>query len=237
MPALAPSPLRDQLLVAVLLATIAWGADSSGLDQLLANAAYDPVLQAFPARGSNLLQLVGHRLAKSAVWIVWCLLLATSIASLRVAALARWRHVLWATTAAMAAGPAVVTLLKLVTAQRCPWDLVEFGGHAAFRSGWLVSRAEAGRCFPGGHAAGGFSLVSIYFAGVALAAARLRAAGLLAGVGAGVAFSAVRMVQGAHFLSHNLWSAFVVWTVAALIFALLLPARRAVPAAVRMGAA
>ncbi|RPH44744.1 MAG: phosphatase PAP2 family protein [Burkholderiales bacterium] len=216
-------PLRTHLLVATLIATLAWGADASGLDHLLASAAFDPELGTFPARASASLELFGHRLAKSAVWLVWFGLLATALASLRLTALEPWRRVLWATTGAMAAGPAVVTLLKGVTGPRCPWDLVAFGGQASVATAWLVDRAEAGRCFPGGHASGGFSLLALYFAGVAVGAPRLRAAGLAAGLGAGLAFSAVRMLQGAHFLSHNLWAAFVVWTVAVAVFAIVYP--------------
>jgi len=219
----APFPLRAHLLVAVLLALLAWVAHATDLDHLLAQAAFDPVQRTFPGRDWKLLGLVGHQLAKSAVWIVWFVLFAVSVASLRLASLAPRRRVLWATTAAMAAGPALVSTLKLYTGPRCPWDLADFGGTAVATSDWLVRSAEAGRCFPGGHASGGFSLLAIYFAGVMLAAPRLRRVGLVAALGAGVAFSAVRMVQGAHFLSHNLWSAFFVWTVAMMIFALAHP--------------
>lgn len=219
----APFPLRAHLLVAMLLALLAWAAHATDLDHLLAQAAFDPVQRTFPARDWKLFGLVGHELAKSAVWIVWFVLFAASLASLRLASLAPWRRVLWATTAAMAAGPALVSTLKLYTAPRCPWDLAEFGGTTVATSDWLVRSADAGRCFPGGHASGGFSLLAIYFAGVMLADPRLRHAGLVAGFGAGFAFSAVRMLQGAHFLSHNLWSACVVWTVAMVIFALAHP--------------
>ena len=221
--AASPFPLNPNLLVAALLAVLAWAAQATELDHLLAQAAFDPVLRTFPARDWRLLGLVGHQLAKSAVWIVWFVLFAASIASLRLASLAPRRRVLWTTTAAMAAGPAIVSTLKLFTGPRCPWDLAEFGGHASVATEWLVRSAEAGRCFPGGHASGGFSLLALYFAGVMLAAPRLRLAGLVAGFGAGFAFSAVRMVQGAHFLSHNLWAACVVWTVAMVIFALAHP--------------
>jgi membrane-associated PAP2 superfamily phosphatase len=219
----APFPLRAHLLVAVLLALLAWTAHATALDHLLAQAAFDRVQQTFPARDWRLLGLLGHQLAKSAVWIVWFVLFAASIASLRLASLAPRRRVLWTTTAAMAAGPALVSTLKLYTGPRCPWDLAEFGGHAVATSDWLVPSAEAGRCFPGGHASGGFSLLAIYFAGVMLADPKLQLAGLVAGLGAGFVFSAVRMVQGAHFLSHNLWSAFFVWTGAMVIFALAHP--------------
>ena len=38
------------------------------------------------------------------------------------------------------------------------------------------------------------------------------------GVAAGVGFSVVRILQGAHFLSQTLWSAALLWFLAALFF-------------------
>ena len=173
-----------------------------------------------------MLELLGHRLAKSAVWIVWFVVLGAAIASHRVAAIAPYRRVLWATVAAIALGPLLVSLLKGVTGPRCPWDLVEFGGQSPPSAALFVRPAQAGRCFPSGHASGGYALFALYFAGAALGAARLRWVGLCLGLAAGTAFGAVRIVQGAHFLSHNLWSAAVAWGAAALVFAIAFPPRR-----------
>ena len=70
----------------------------------------------------------------------------------------------------------------------------------------------AGRCFPAGHAAAGFSFVGGYFA---LARDTPRAArwwlavalvmGLLLGLG--------QQMRGAHYMSHTLWTAWLCWTV------------------------
>ena len=109
-----------------------------------------------------------------------------------------------------------------ISAFHCPWDLKSFGGFADYGSGWFVSPVQAGRCFPSGHAAGGFSLVALMFAGIAADHTRLRTIGLVAALCAGTAFSVVRIAQGAHFLSHNLWSAAIDWCAAALVFAPLL---------------
>jgi len=55
--------------------------------------------------------------------------------------------------------------------------------------------------------------VTFYFAGLALGRPALARAGLWLGLAAGLTFSLARMAQGAHFLSHNLWSALVCWVV------------------------
>lgn len=213
-------------LVACALVALAVASTVSGLDDAIALAAYDPATATFPARGWALLELVGHRLARSALWVAWFVLLAASLAAGRVAALAPYRRALWATTAAFALGPMVVSLLKSVTGPRCPWDLIEFGGPWPPAIAVFTGTTGAGHCFPSGHASGGYALLSVHFAGSALGDERLRVGGLWLGLLAGSAFGAVRVVQGAHFLSHNLWSAAIDWAVAALVFAIAYPPHR-----------
>lgn len=206
--------------IPAMLALTAMTMHLSGLDDAITESVYERGLSRFPVRDWAAIELIGHRVAKSAVFVVWFLLLAAAVAAQSVQRLARYRTLLWATALAMAVGPTVVALLKDVNAIHCPWDLKRFGGSADVASAWFVTPADAGRCFPAGHAAGGFSLAALYFAGVASGCARLRRAGLLLAIGTGLTFSAVRVIQGAHFASHNLWSAAIDWSGAALVFAL-----------------
>lgn len=203
---------------------------AAGLDDWLEAAFFDPISAGFPARQWAMLETLGHRVAKSAVWGVWLLILSLAAASSFAPRLRAYTGLLWTTVFAMAIGPAIVVVLKSLNSYRCPWDLVQFGGVARASSDWFVSRINAGRCFPSGHAAGGFSLIALCFAGMALGHPGLRRAGLVAALAAGSVFSVVRMAQGAHFLSHNLWSAAIDWCAAALVFApsLMLRPRRGV---------
>jgi len=213
-------------VVPACLALAALIARASGLDDRLAAAFFDPAAAGFPARQWALLEMLGHRVAKSAVWGLWLLLLASAAASLFVPRLRAHGALLWTSVAAMAVGPVLVVTLKGINSHRCPWDLARFGGYAQATSDWFVSRIEAGQCFPSGHAAAGFCLIAVYFAGVALGRPGLARAGLIVAIAAGCTFSAVRMAQGAHFLDHNLWSAAIAWGAAALTFAPLLLARQ-----------
>lgn len=205
--------------VPALLATIALFLHYSGWDQRISAALFDPGLQQFPARQWPGFDLLGHRIAKSIVFGLWFVLLGAALAAPKIERLRAHRSLLWASVAAMAIGPTVVVALKSLNSIHCPWDLKPFGGTADFTYDWFVSAADAGRCFPGGHAAGGFSLAALYFAGWALDHATLRRAGLAATLIAGVVFSAVRVMQGAHFVSHNLWAAAIDWSTAAIVFA------------------
>ena len=228
----APEHLTRFLVVHALLIPVAFAAAavavrSTGIDAHLSAYFFDPATNAFPARASIALELVGHRLARSAVVALWLTLLAFALAAPLMEEVQAVRAVLWTTLAAMVLGPALVTLLKNINSIQCPWNLKQFGGYAEIGGRWFVAASGAGHCFPSGHAAGGFSLIALRFAGIAAGNARLRALGLAAALIAGTAFSAVRIVQGAHFLSHNLWSAAIDWCAAALAFTPLLASRHA----------
>jgi membrane-associated PAP2 superfamily phosphatase len=210
------------LLIPGTLALAALLAHNNGIDHALTAFFYDAAQTRFPAHASSALELFGHRFAKTAVTMVWLVLLA-AVCSTYV--WPRWRPqwtanraALWSAATGMALGPIIVVGLKGLNAYHCPWDLIEFGGGAAFTSGWFVSAAEVGYCFPAGHAASGYCLVALYFLACELnkpAAARLA---LWATVLVGASFSIIRIAQGAHFLSHTLWSAAICWFIAALAF-------------------
>ena len=61
-------------------------------------------------------------------------------------------------------------------------------------------------------------MLSLYFAGWALGRPAWRWGGLALGLGAGLGFSAVRVLQGAHFLSQTVWSAALLWFLGAVVF-------------------
>lgn len=208
------------LIIPTLFALTAVAAQGLGLDERIASALFDPISVQFPAHAWVLLDALGHRAAKSALIVGWVLLLLLAFASHWDTRVDRMRPVLWATVTAMAIGPTLVVSLKSINSIHCPWDLKEFGGAAYATHDWFVATSESGRCFPGGHAAGGFSLVALYFAGAAAEHKALQRWGLVSALGVGSTFSVIRIVQGAHFLSHNLWAAAIDWGSAAAVFAL-----------------
>jgi membrane-associated PAP2 superfamily phosphatase len=66
------------------------------------------------------------------------------------------------------------------------------------------------RCFPSAHASSGYSLLALYFLWLERSRRRARL-GLLAGIGMGLLFGIAQQARGAHFLSHDVWSAMMVW--------------------------
>lgn len=81
----------------------------------------------------------------------------------------------------------------------------------------LPDGAEFGQCFPGGHSSGGFAQVASYY--VLKQYHRPYAKfGLLFGIGLGAIFGLAQELRGAHFISHDLWSLAIAWTMASLLY-------------------
>jgi len=76
---------------------------------------------------------------------------------------------------------------------------------------------RSGHCFPAAHASSGYALVALYFVFRERSTVLARA-GLWIGILCGVVFGAAQQARGAHFVSHDLWSAFIVWVIAASVY-------------------
>jgi membrane-associated PAP2 superfamily phosphatase len=149
--------------------------------------------------------------------------LATWALSFKVARLTPWRREALYVFVAIAASTALVGTLKVLTNVDCPWDLSGFGGDRPYVA--LFSDRPAylprAQCFPGAHSSSGFALMSLYFA--LRGRHRLAARWALAlGLCVGIAFSIGQQARGAHFLSHDLASAALVWGVLLALYARLL---------------
>lgn len=117
---------------------------------------------------------------------------------------------------AMIASTSLVGLLKSQSEHACPWNIVEIQNQTVTWSKHIVG---LGKCFPGGHASAGFSLIALYFAyrKTHPQAARIF---LVVGLSIGAIMSGVQMVRGAHFLSHNLWALWWTWAVDLVIYSI-----------------
>ncbi|MGC4074573.1 MAG: phosphatase PAP2 family protein [Nibricoccus sp.] len=127
----------------------------------------------------------------------------------------------------LASGPALIGIGKAVTNIFCPSEITRYGGDVSYVRVFECyppgqRPARRGRCFPAGHASGGFALLSL--AGLA----RTRR-GQLLGAGSGLALGSImglyQMLKGAHYLSHTIVTAVVTW----LLFLLWLRVARLFP--------
>lgn len=203
-----------QLAVATGLAVLFLVLEyDTALDDNVSRLFYSPSLHGFPLRDSVWLEWLNHRLGKYTVTAAGLWLLASG--------LYRRDSRRTFTAGMMMLATAAVSLLKARSAHSCPWDIAAYGGSADHfpTLAAIPLNAGPGHCFPGGHASAGFALMALYFYWQPLHPARARMA-LWGGVLAGMLMGLGQIARGAHFLSHNLWSGWVVWLVCVAGFAL-----------------
>ncbi|MDT4809456.1 PAP2 superfamily protein [compost metagenome] len=206
------------LLVMALLLLV----DIPRLDFALANLFYDPHT-GFIGRHSAFLEDVLHDRAKQAVILLGVLAVAGFVASLLPTRLRPLRRPLGYLVLALGLSTAIVTPLKAVTAVQCPWSLAQFGGVEPYSPllGHHAFVDKPGRCWPGGHASAGFSLLALYFV-LRDRRPRLARGALVGALALGSLFSLGRMMQGAHFLSHNVWTLLFDWMISLVCYRLVL---------------
>ena len=217
-------PLGQALLLLASAILLLLLFEHTSLDLEIARRLYDPELGQFPWRHHWLFNHVLHHGLKQVSY-------GAVAAALYFCHLGWKGELSWLPRRnALLAGcgmlliPLGTTLLKSLTQRHCPWDLLEFGGFAPYLP--LLAPApegiKAGECFPAGHASAGFLWI-VWGMALRPAGPRLARYGLLAGLGLGTLMGVARMIQGAHFLSHTLWSLWFAWAVS-LGLALLLKA-------------
>ncbi len=212
---------RQLLLLTAMAAGLLALFQFTELDMRLAALAFDPVQQRFPLQTHWFLSTVLHHGMKQFSYLATAAALVVCWLGHR--GRLNWlpQRSAWLAASGMILIPLCTTLLKMLTNRHCPWDIVEFGGFAPHLGLFDTAPAglKRGQCFPAGHASAGF-LWLVW--GVALAGAGRRIArlALVGGLLLGAVMGAGRMLQGAHFLSHTLWSAWLAWAISVGLSAL-----------------
>lgn len=202
-------------VVALLLAL-----ETTAIDAAISGWFFDPVAGVFPLRYDSFLEVFAHQWMKQLVIVVACCVIAMCLLSFVLPELKPQRRLLLFLSLSLTLAPLAVVLLKAASARHCPWDLLDYGGFAPHLT--LFDAAPPGltpgHCFPAGHASTGFCLMAFYFACRATGRPRLARIALAAGVIGGFALGLGRVAQGAHFVSHVLWSGLTCWVVIVALY-------------------
>lgn len=101
---------------------------------------------------------------------------------------------------------------KELTHVDCPWDLLRYGGENPYLKLFdpHPGNYKYGKCFPAAHAGVGHTFVALYFF-LAIIRPEWKWYGLAVGVTLGFIFGITQQIRGAHFLSHDVWTAAVCW--------------------------
>lgn len=230
---------RNNLVFPLLFGLVVFATfDLTRLDIMLSNLLYDPVAGHFPLGESHLFEKITHNWARIIPnWTGEFAIIGTLLSFVWPALqyrpdsrLTRWvgrsrgatalqffsRHRLdfLFVVVAFALSTGMIHFLKSHTSIYCPVETTLYGGVQAqvewFRNFNLWHEAGAGRCWPGGHASSGFSLLALYFVARRYRwqhSQRLLVAILLLGT----IYGTTRVLQGWHFMSHTFWAGLVVW--------------------------
>jgi membrane-associated PAP2 superfamily phosphatase len=204
----------------------------SGLDLGFSDFFYDFDAGRWLFKNSWWTEQLIHRGGRKLILFIALASLAAWALSFRLEKLRRWRRAALYLTLAIGVGTGLVAFGKAAINRHCPWDYDRYGGPVPY-SGLFEPAPPGctrGNCFPAGHASGGFSLMSSYF--IFYGRSRGRAiAGLLAGLALGSLFGFGQVARGAHFVSHNLWTAAVCWFSALALYQWVFHGRLLVPGA------
>lgn len=108
----------------------------------------------------------------------------------------------------------LIGILKAYSIHACPWNMV----HTTTKGFIWVYSSNHGHCFPGGHASTGFALITGYFV-YRIVQPKLAYFYLFSGLFLGFMMGWGQMMRGAHFLSHNLWTGWIILTLNVIIYA------------------
>ncbi|WP_373069635.1 phosphatase PAP2 family protein [Sulfurimonas sp.] len=111
--------------------------------------------------------------------------------------------------------PLTVGVLKKITNTPCPKNIERYNGNypnvKVFDAYPKIFKQECKiRCWPAGHASGGFALLSLYFLFKNL---KNKKYALLFGLLVGWSMGIYKMLIGDHFMSHTLVTMFLAWII------------------------
>ena len=187
------------------------------VDLTIARWFFDDVRRVFPLANDWLLKTVLHDEARMLSAVTALALLGVAVTTWftrKPRTLHAYREPLMYVAMATVVGAAIVGLAKHFSSHACPWDLAMFGGSAPYHPLLAAHAAlpNVDGCFPAAHPLAGYAWLAVGFALYPLARRRAWQAWALA-LTLGTLLGAVQIARGAHFLSHVLWSAWVVWAV------------------------
>ncbi len=208
------------LLPFLLLVMATFLLDIWQFDLTLADTWYFLEGSNWQLRNSWLLEKLLHKGGRMLVGVMLLSVLALLGGTWKMPNLRHYRHGMLYLFVAVALSLGLVSLFKSLTHISCPWDLFRYGGSQPYVSmDNALFGAGHGKCFPAGHASGGYAWVALYFVCLKYWP-QWRLAGLGLGLLLGFAFGLAQQLRGAHFPSHDIWTLAICWYSALVVYQL-----------------
>jgi membrane-associated PAP2 superfamily phosphatase len=212
--------MRLHLWVPLLvLAAVILAIAIAGLDWRIAHGLYSWEGDRWLLKREFITETVIHKFGRNASTMAWLGVLCAWAATYRRPALAAWRTPLAYLALSILLSTLLISLTKSWTNMDCPWDIIGLGGSRPYLGLFEARPHELphNACFPAGHASGGYAWMALYFFFL-MTRPQWRAYGLAIGILAGLTFGIGQQLRGAHFLSHDLWTAAICWVCALTLY-------------------
>lgn len=207
--------LTHAALPAALLLVLTLITEFTSLDVWLANHFFDFESRQWLGGESWWANELLHKRGRDLIALIAIAALLGLLLSWVSARLRPWRRACAYAVLCILLSTGLVFLGKKYSNVDCPWDLALYNGNRPYVHIFAdkPDDIDRGRCFPGGHSSGAFSLMFLYFL-LRDRQRRLAFAGLGFAIALGSLYAFGQWTRGAHFLSHDIWSAFIAWFVA-----------------------
>jgi len=217
--------LMSLFVVALLLSVVfdtSW-VFSTPIDHQVSEFIYRAGGGQFAWKENFWLETVFHQWAKIPPILLTLSALLLWIASYWVKSFVSWRWSLAYVFLASALAVGVIAWLKASTDKACPWHLVQYGGEYAFRRLFEGGISRGLQCWPAGHASTGFGLLAWSIMFYQRKRFRLGTTAFFIAMLCGNILGVSQVLRGAHFISHQLWTALICWTVCWLVYRVFQP--------------
>lgn len=122
---------------------------------------------------------------------------------------------LWITILAIVFASEMIGHLKRSSSVECPIHVQAFGGSEAIPLEKITepfpSFGEGGQCWPGGHSITGFVFLACFFGFMRMGMRRAAVISLVVAFVYGNFLGLTQVYRGQHYLSHQIWSSYLVW--------------------------
>jgi len=207
---------------ALVIAVIFFGV--SGTDIWVQNHFYNPVNhQWILDREDSVYNFIFYDGIKRLIIIFNVLVLIALVVGWKKPFLARYRKGLIIVLLSSIFVPVIVGSFKATTNIPCPKNLEIYGGIYPHTCVWekypsTFCNQKKIKCWPAGHASGGFALLSLFYLFRKRRAKIIALSGVMA---VGWSMGTYKMLIGDHFLSHTVITMIMAWLIISIIVALL----------------
>lgn len=203
------------LLFLLLIFLIAWFS----LDLKLADMIFQGGGNAWILRENWITEDLIHQGGRNLVALLLLTLIGLIASTYLKQDLKQYRTGLWYILVTALISALLVNILKQTTGLDCPWDLSRYGGNKVFL-GFFENNylnQDVGRCFPAGHASAAYAWFGVYYF-ARRNFPKYQWLCLTCIIITGLIFGIAQQLRGAHFLSHDLWTAWICWITASAAY-------------------